>query len=164
VRDGIREMNRHDVNHYGWSVEDLGTYLNISATHAEWVCDVLLEQGLLERKPQPDTRWHERGIYYGVSEAGTRFTNATMLKRINREKVDKLLADLLERVVKINADNNLCSFVNEIRLFGSAADANAESFADVDVCYVMARRKMPPDQKSWTDWNIQRANLLVDTI
>ncbi len=118
-----------------------------------------MAQGVLERKPQPDTRWHKRGAYYSVSETGTRFTNATMLKRIDRAKVDKLIAGLLERVKKINADNNLCHFINEIRLFGSVMDGKADSFGDIDVCYVMGRRKVPQDQKSWIDWNIARAKL-----
>lgn len=159
VRDAIREMNRHDVNDYGWAVDNLAAHLKISSTHAEWLCETLVEQGVLERKPQPDTRWHKHGVYYAVSETGTRFTNASMLKRINRAKVNKIIAGLLDRVKKINADNNLCHFINEIRVFGSAMDGKAESFGDIDICYVMARRKVPPDQKSWTDWNVARAHL-----
>jgi hypothetical protein len=157
VRDAIREMKRHDNNDYGWTVEKLGTHLKISATHAEWLCETLREQGVLKRAPQPDTRWSERGIYYRVSDSGTRFINASMLKRIDRARVDKLLAGLLERVKEVNANNDLCCFVNEIRLFGSAIDANAESFSDVDICYVLARRKTPPKYKEWTDWSIARA-------
>jgi predicted nucleotidyltransferase len=77
-----------------------------------------------------------------VSEVGARFINAAVLKCINRAKVNKLIAALLERVKKINADDNLCHFIiNEIRLFGSAMDGKAESFGDIDICYVMARRK-----------------------
>lgn len=159
VRDAIREMNRHDGNDYGWTVNNLATYMKISTTHAEWLCETLREQGVLECKPQPDTRWHERGIYYGLGKTGTRFTNASMLKRIDRAKVDKLISELLERVKKINDDNDLCHFINEIRLFGSAMDNKAKSFSDIDICYVMARRKLPPEQKSWTDWNIARADL-----
>jgi hypothetical protein len=159
VRDAIREMNRHDVNDYGWIVDNLAAYIKISSTQAEWLCETLAEQGVLERKPQPDTRWHERGIYYSVSETGTRFINATMLRRIDRAKVNKLIAGLIERVKKINANNNLCHFINEIRLFGSAMDGKAESFGDIDICYVMARRKVPPEHKSWTDWNVARAHL-----
>jgi hypothetical protein len=159
VRDAIREMNRHDVNDYGWAVDNLAAYMKISSTHAEWLCETLVEQGVLERKPQPDTRWHERGMYFTVGKTGTHFTNATMLKRIDRAKVNKLIAELLERVRKINADNNLCHFFNEIRLFGSATDGKAESFGDVDICYVMARRELPPDQKNWVDWNVARAKL-----
>jgi hypothetical protein len=101
----------------------------------------------------------ERGTYYAVSETGTRFINARMLKRIDRAKVNKLIAEFLERVKEINADNNLCYFINEIRLFGSAMDGKAESFGDIDICYAMARRKRPPEQKSWTDWNVARCEL-----
>jgi hypothetical protein len=157
VRDAIREMNRHDVNDHGWTVDSLAAYLNVSATHAEWLCELLSAQGVLERKPRPDTCWHARGTYYAVSKAGTRFINATLLKRIDRAKADEIIAELLERVKKINADDELCHFINEIRLFGSAMDRNAASFGDIDICYVMARRKSPSQYKEWTDWNIARA-------
>jgi hypothetical protein len=157
VRDAIREMTHSDVHQDGWSVDNLAAHMKISATHAEWVCETLQTQGVLERKPQPDTRWHKRGVYYGLSKTGTGFINATMLKPIDRAKVDTLIAALLERVEKINADNNLCYFINEIRLFGSAMDSRTESFGDVDICYVMARRKLPPEHKDWSDWNIARA-------
>lgn len=159
VRDAVREMNRHDGNDCGWTVDGLATYMKISSTHAEWLCEALVKQGVLERKPQPDTRWHKRGMYHSVSETGTRFINATMLRRIDRAKVNKLIAGLIERVRKINVNNNLCHFINEIRLFGSAMDDKAESFGDIDICYVMARRKVPPEHKSWTDWNVARARL-----
>jgi len=150
-------MNRHDGNDHGWTVEQLGSHLKISATHAELICEALREQGVLERADQPDTRWHSHSMYYRVSRIGTRFTNASMLKRIDRNRVDRLLVDILQRVKEINANSDLCCFVNEIRLFGSAADAKAESFSDVDICYVLARRKRPAQYKEWTAWSIARA-------
>jgi hypothetical protein len=58
-----------------------------------------------------------------------------MLKRIDRAKVDKIVGELLKRVAQINADPELCHFVNEIRLFGIAMDGNAASFGDVDIAY-----------------------------
>jgi hypothetical protein len=157
ARDAIREMHRNDINRYGWSVLDLAAYMEVSSTQAEWLCETLQKRGILERKPQPGTRWHPQGTYYSVSETGTRFTNATMLKRIDRVKVDEIVAGLLERARKINADNRLCYFINEIRLFGSATDHKAESFSDVDICCVMERRKVPSQYKSWADWNVARA-------
>lgn len=157
VRDAIREMDRHGSNEHGWTVETLGAYLKISATHAELVCEALRAQGILERAPQPDMRRHSRGMYYRLGRIGTRFTNASMLKRIDRPRVDTLLADLLRRVNEINANGDLCCFVNELRVFGSVADVKAESFSDVDVGYVLERRKRPAQYKEWTAWSIARA-------
>jgi hypothetical protein len=154
VRDAIREMDRLD-NH-GWALDDLAVHMKISVTNAEWLCETLRERGVLVTKPQPEG--HERGVYYTLSETGTRFTNARMLKRIDRARVDQLLAGLLERVREINADNDLCYFINEIRLCGSAMDGKTNSFGDIDIGYVMARRKRPPAYKDWTDWNLSRAN------
>jgi predicted nucleotidyltransferase len=66
-----------------------------------------------------------------------------MLKRIGRVKVDNIIAELLKRVAQINANPDLCYFVNEIRLFGSAIIGEAESFGDVDIAYDLGSRKRP---------------------
>jgi hypothetical protein len=84
---------------------------------------------------------------------------ARMPKRIDRAKVDKTIGELLKRVAQINADLELCYFVNEIRLFGSAMNSKAESFGDVDIAYDLGRRKRPPEYKDWHDWSHQRWKL-----
>ena len=60
---------------------------------ARWLCETLREQGVLQRKPQPSWHMAERGTYYAVSETGTRFINARMLKRIDRAKVNRIIGD-----------------------------------------------------------------------
>src|SRR5712675_1121966 len=82
-----------------------------------------------------------------------------MLKRIERAKVDNIIAELLKRVAQINANPELCYFVNEIRLFGSATNGSVESFGDVDIAYDLGRRKRPPEYKDWHDWSHKRWKL-----
>jgi hypothetical protein len=160
VRDAVREMARHDMNDSGWTVTFLADHMNISPTHAEWLSELLVEQKILERKPPPS--WDKDPapeIRYALGEYGTRFTLARMLKRIDRMKVDNIIAELLKRVAEINADPKLCHFVNEIRLFGSAIVGDAESFGDVDIAYDLGRRKRPPEYKEWHDWAHKRWKL-----
>jgi hypothetical protein len=116
----------------------------------------LVEQKILERKPPPS--WDKDPvpqIRYALGEYGTRFTLARMLKRIDRAKVDNIIAELLKRVAQINANPELCYFVNEIRLFGSATSDSAESFG----AYDLGRRKRPPEYKDWHDWSHKRWKL-----
>jgi len=160
IRDAIREMARHDMNDSGWTVTSLADYMNISPIHAEWLSEILVEQKILERKPPPS--WDKDPvphIRYALGEYGTRFTLARMLKRIDRVKVDDIIAELLKRVAQINANPDLCYFVNEIRLFGSAVDGEAESFGDVDIAYDLGRRKRPSQYKDWHDWAHKRWKL-----
>src|SRR4030088_1984793 len=82
-----------------------------------------------------------------------------VIKRIDRSKVDNIIAELLKRVAQINASPELCYFVNEIRLFGSAINGEAESFGDVDIAYDLGRRKRPPGYKDWHDWSRKRWKL-----
>ncbi|KJC60310.1 hypothetical protein UP10_13220 [Bradyrhizobium sp. LTSPM299] len=82
-----------------------------------------------------------------------------MLKRIDRAKVDNIIAELLKRVAEINADSKLCYFVNEIRLFGCAIVSDAESFGDVDIAYDIGHRRRPPEYKKWHDWARERWKL-----
>lgn len=160
VRDAIREMARHDMNDSGWTLTSLADHMNISPTHAEWLSELLVEQKILERKPPPS--WDKDPappIRYALGEYGTRFTLARMLKRIDRTKVHNIIAELLKRVAQINTNPELCYFVNEIRLFGSATNSNAESFGDVDIAYDLGRRKRPPEYKDWHDWSRKRGKL-----
>jgi hypothetical protein len=160
IRDAIREMARHDMNDSGWTVTSLVDHMNISPTHAEWLSETLVEQKILERKPPPPRdKDPTPQIRYALGEYGTRFTLARMLKRIDRMKVDNIIAELLKRVAQINADPELCYFVNEIQLFGSATNGNAESFGDVDIAYDLGRRKRPPEYKDWHDWSRKRWKL-----
>jgi hypothetical protein len=160
VRDTVREMARHDMNDSGWTVTSFADHLNISPTHAEWLSELLVEQKILERKPPPS--WDKDPapeIRYALGEYGTRFTLARMLKRIDRVRVDNIIAELLKRAAEINADPKLCYFINEIRLFGSAIVSEAESFGDVDIAYDLGRRKRPPEYKDWHDWAHKRWKL-----
>jgi hypothetical protein len=153
-------MARHDMNDSGWTAISLATHMNISPTHAEWLSELLVEQKILERKPPPS--WDKDPalqIRYALGEYGTRFTLARMLKRIDRVKVDSIVAKLLKRVTQINANPELCYFVNEIRLFGSAITSDAESFGDVDIAYDLGRRKRPLEYKDWHDWAHKRWEL-----
>ena len=161
IRDAIREIARRDTSDSGWTITSLADHMDISPTHAEWLSEQLVEQKILERKPPPS--WDKDPapqIRYALGEYGTRFTLARMLKRIDRVKVDAILAELLKRVAQINANPELCYFVNEIRLFGSATSDNAKSFGDVDIAYDLARRKRPPEYKDWHDWSHQRWKLV----
>jgi predicted nucleotidyltransferase len=160
VRDAIREMARHNTTDAGWTVNGLADHMNISPTHAEWLSDLLVDRQVLERKPPASwDRDPVPRIRYALGEYGTRFMLARLLKRIDRAKVEEIIADLLTRVKQINADPNLCYFVNEIRLFGSAADRSADSFGDVDIAYELGRRKRPPEYKEWFDWSRARSDL-----
>jgi hypothetical protein len=160
VRDAVREMARHDMNDSGWTVTSLADHMNISPTHAEWLSELLVEQKILERKPPPSRdKDPAPEIRYALGEYGTRFTLARMLKRIDRVKVDNIIAELLKRIAEINADPTLCYFVNEIRLFGSAIVSDAESFGDVDIAYDIGRRRRPPEYKKWHNWAHDRWKL-----
>jgi hypothetical protein len=160
IRDAVRQMARLDTNDGGWTITSLANHMGISPTHAEWLSEILVEQKILERKPPPSWEKHPScEARYTLGEYGTRFTLARMLKRIDRAKVDKIIGDLLKRVTQINADLELCYFVNEIRLFGSAMDSDAESFGDVDIAYDLGRRKRPPEYDDWHDWSHQRWKL-----
>jgi len=131
IRDAIREMARYDMNDSGWTLTSLADHMDISPTHAEWLSELLVEQKILETKPPPS--WEKNPvpqIRYALGEYGTRFTLARMLKRIDRTKVDNIIAELLKRVAQINTNPELCYFVNEIRLFGSAITNEAPPQTD----------------------------------
>ncbi len=100
VRDAIREMARSD----SWTIAALAKRMNISPTHSEWLTEALLEQKILERKPELSWDKENAENRYGLGEYGKRFLLARMLKPIDRAKVNKIIAELLKRTDQINAN------------------------------------------------------------
>jgi hypothetical protein len=66
----------------------------------------------------------------------------------------------MERAYQINANPELCSYIKQLRLFGSMLDSSILMVGDVDVAVEFGRRKPPLNQngacRDWVEWNVER--------
>lgn len=125
--------------HVGWPAEDYPKPdpRRISCSDIrQWfkrdLADVLVEKGLLEQTDSGQ---------YRVTELGNRLAPQLLLPRLNRAKADRIVADFLDRVTKINADAEQINYVAEVVAFGSYTD-DTDDLGDIDLVVYRGRKPM----------------------
>jgi hypothetical protein len=97
---------------------------------------------------------------YNRTKLGQQVAIAKLIARFSRVKGEAILTALVERAYQINANPELCSYIKQLRLFGSMLDSSIPMVGDVDVAVELGRRKPPLNQngvsRDWVEWNIER--------
>ena len=110
------------------------------ATAARALVEQLLKDGMIEVNARfSDCR---RQVAYQATGRAARF-----VKRINRAKAEKLLADFLQCVEEVNAHPDLPHWVTEVRVFGSYLN-NSDNLGEIDLAIKKERR---PASGSFSD-------------
>jgi hypothetical protein len=93
----------------------------------EWfecnLADALVEKGLLEQTGLDE---------YRVTKLGNRLAPQSLSPRINRAKADQIVADLLDRIGKMNDDATEIYYVSKVLAFGSYI-RNTDDLGDIDL-------------------------------
>ena len=145
IRDVLRRMESLE-----WSAAEIADLLKISEQATKPVIDAMVAAGLLEESPiDPD----ENERFYLRGPGGSRLCNALFIKRIERTKADKMLADLIERASAINARPDLAVGIGKIRVFGSYLTRKRD-LGDIDLV-VEYVRKAPGGE--FVEWSLRRA-------
>jgi hypothetical protein len=92
---------------------------------------------------------------FTITPKACRLAGVRFVAPISRAKAKRLVAELLQRVERINADPQMTVRVTRIDAFGSYI-TKAPDLGDIDL-FVTWERKDPPAGLKWTDWNIQIA-------
>ena len=100
--------------------------------------DNLIEQMILEDylQTKKDTRTKDKIVL--VTEKGNRLAVTRANPPITRIKADLLLKELLERVIIINANNDLAYKVESIKVFGSFL-SDKDILGDIDILFKLVR-------------------------
>jgi hypothetical protein len=97
---------------------------------------------------------------YNRTDLGQRVAIAKLIARFPRAKGEAVLKAVIERAHQINANSELCSYIKQLRLFGSMLEPTIPMVGDVDVAVELGRRKPPPRPngvaRDWVEWNIER--------
>ena len=148
VRDALRRLK--DRTFPASSVTDR---FDLDPDAAERLIEALVEQGFLEPDPdrnQDQDRWR-------LTVQGNALTNATAARPVKRTTAARALAGLLERAEQINADDELAYQVDEIVVFGSYLDPDAEVVGDVDVAIGLSPRYEGDELQRRSDARIDAA-------
>ena len=147
VRDALRSVKGRSFEP-DWVGERLGLAADASRT----LFDALAADGLIERDPDFDDedRWR-------LTVQGNALTNATAARPVKRTTAARALDGLLERAEQINADDELAYQVDEIVVFGSYLDPDAEVVGDVDVAIGLSPRYEGDELQRRSDARIDAA-------
>jgi predicted nucleotidyltransferase len=97
----------------------------------------LLADGWIEPNLDPDEVFDDG--QYVVSDKGRQLSVKNLVPRINREKADKIVGDMIKRIQEINCDPSLLDYVTKVVAFGSYI-TDAEDLGDIDLYVVVTRR------------------------
>lgn len=105
-------------------------YLKIDETKANSLLKKLLEEEYIEMSSDN----------YKITLKGSALRNARCVYPINREKTDKIVADLMLRIEEININDYYLYRVSKILLFGSYINKEAVDFGDIDIAFELEKK------------------------
>jgi hypothetical protein len=153
VRDVLRRLRG---GHRG---DFIGTRQQIAERAGRDITDALVADGLLEpyasssdaEKDEEERiisrRYSSGGPYFCISRAGLQLTSANMLKRIDRARANRYVAELLDRADSINANPDLLYRVAKLWTFGSYITGAAD-LGDIDLVVELEYKKEKGDLRA----------------
>lgn len=124
---------------YGICPEFLADELQLSAEEAQDLLRRLVEEGLL--KAESDAQSES----YGLTVKGSALRQATAAKPVHRTSAEKVLRELIQRMVHVNESDEFLWGIEEAYVFGSYL-TDAPRLGDLDVSF-KRYRKEPDDRK-----------------
>ena len=120
VRQALRKLRQVDQ----WNSVELEGAGGLPAGGGQELVRTLAADGLIREV---------RSGLWTVSESGMRFTAATAAKRLTRAAAERILAEFLERVSRVNEDPYFLGQVTRVVLFGSMLNPDIDRPSDVDL-------------------------------
>jgi hypothetical protein len=162
----IKKVRDFLKNHFEYEI-DVSFAQQLSAEHfgndSEAVLADLIKRGWLEKGQRtwtPAVGPATVHATYNRTDLGQRVAIAKLIARFPRAKGDAVLEAVIERAHQINANLELCSYIRQLRLFGSMLDPSIPMVGDVDIAVELGRRKPPRGPNGvaidWVKWNIER--------
>jgi len=133
-----------------WSLPDLEAAAELPAGKGRALAQVLRAEGLVERSG--------RGVWT-LTQEGVTFSAATAAKPVTRATAERALAQLLDRVRRVDQDPYFLAKVTRLVLFGSMLKPEVQRLSDVDLAVELAPKEA--DYEHAQVLNRQRAEELA---
>ena len=123
----VRKLVRGLINYLYWDLETVQRILHLGPHEASGLVKALEAAGLAKgnRGKGPKT--------WTTTQLAQSFSSATAAKPITRKTAEKTLTQFLERVDRVNQDDQFLAKVTRVILFGSYLNEEATKLSDVDV-------------------------------
>jgi predicted nucleotidyltransferase len=134
----IRKLARRLNNLLSWNTETVQVILQIERAEAEAIVDTLVKAGLAVAGQKPG---RDQWI---TTQLAQRFASATAATPIKRRTADRALAELLERVERVNRDERFLAMVTRVILLGSYLQPDIDRLSDLDIAV-----ELQPKEADW---------------
>lgn len=139
IRNFLRRFNSDYYENISKSLSD---YFGLSDKAAEALLSELISNGYLE-KEEKDKDIYQRSV------KGNALSNVRFVKRMNKQKADRVFEDFMARVESLNKSDDFIYKVKRILLFGSYLNKENEDFGDIDLAVELEQRIK--DNKAFED-------------
>src|SRR6202022_3145393 len=134
----VRKLVRALTNRLYWDLETVERILHLGPNEASRLVKTLEAAGLAKaNRGNGPKQWT-------TTQLAQSFGSATAAKPITRQTAKKALAQFLERVDRVNHDDQFLAKVTRVVLFGSYLRAEMERLGDVDV-----GGELQPKESDW---------------
>lgn len=127
-----------DSRSFQWSVRHAADRLRVSPKRAARVVKELIALGYVGRVNDKDTP-------FVVTTAGGRLGLASAARPLERSTAEAKLAEFLDRVRRVNADEHYLFWVDRVIVFGSFL-TEVKRLNDLDIAVELSSRIADPDQ------------------
>jgi predicted nucleotidyltransferase len=128
----LREVLRRLRGRISWSLPDLETAADLPAGKGRALAQVLRAEGLVGRSGH--------GVWT-LTQAGVTFSAATAAKPVTRATAERALAQLLDRVKRVDQDPYFLAKVTRLVLFGSMLKPEVQRLSDVDLAVELVTKE-----------------------
>lgn len=142
-----RELLRRGTS---FSASRAAELLSLSEGEALDYLEALTQAGFLEREQAPVARTFD---VFVPTLHGSSLRKMKLTKRVQRPVAERVIADLVAEIERINARHDLLAWIDEADLFGSFVSGSSE-VGDVDVAVRLMRRLSGDD---WIRASLDRA-------
>ena len=134
VRDFFKSLQRYRT--YIFTLDKVCNYFNIHSSEAKGFISELSEREFIV----------DSSDCYKTTLKGETLRIARCVPPIKRDKADKIVSDLMQRVEEINNNDYYLYSVSKILLFGSYIQENAADFGDIDIAFELERKVEDTDE------------------
>ena len=134
VRQALRRLRGGFV----WGEEALERAAKLTPGTGRALAEALEAEGLIEASSRADG--------WTVTQAGDTLAVASAARPVSRQTAEKALAELLERVARVNNDPYFLARVTRVALYGSMLRPEVKQLSDVDLAVQLVAKETDPDR------------------
>ena len=163
LRDYFGDIIRYPISSFG--ISNLENAFSVPSTRARALIRALLTEELIEPDPSRDYYDYKgrfvKSRQFKLTTKGLSLAGASTMPRMTRATIDKLVVNVWQRALEVNADERFTMQFDMLGVFGSVMDSQAQDFGDLDVVYRLKYKPYWEEREGDSQWHNDIENFHV---